>query len=96
MDRRSRIHFEPRCGRLFPRCRGVVAAAALLFCGGTCLRGVARAGQKAAVVLAQAQPASDGISRSDESGPSYIVAILVTVALFGLALWVVCKSSRRV
>lgn len=31
-----------------------------------------------------------------EPGRSYIVEILVTVALFGLALWVVCKSSRRV
>lgn len=27
---------------------------------------------------------------------NYIVEILVTVALFGLALWVVCRSSRRV
>ena len=31
-----------------------------------------------------------------ESGQSYVVETLVTVALFGLAIWVVCKSSRRV
>ncbi|MFN0051203.1 MAG: hypothetical protein ACKV0T_03375 [Planctomycetales bacterium] len=29
-------------------------------------------------------------------GRSYIVESIVTVLLFGLALWTICKSSRRV
>lgn len=40
--------------------------------------------------------AQDGAVKVTPSGKNYIVEILVTVVLFGLALWVVCKSSRRV
>lgn len=29
-------------------------------------------------------------------GKNYIVESIVTVALFGMALWAICKSSRRV
>lgn len=31
-----------------------------------------------------------------KSGKNYIVESLITAALFGLAMWVVCRSSRRV
>ena len=47
-----------------------------------------------ALTLVLAQEAAMTVTKS--SGKNYIVEILVTVALFGLALWVVCKSSRRV
>jgi hypothetical protein len=46
-----------------------------------------------ALTLVLAQDAGMTVTKS---GKNYIVEILVTVALFGLALWVVCKSSRRV
>lgn len=54
-----------------------------------------RAGEVATVLFAQAQQGS-GMSVTRTSGKSYVVEALVTVALFGLALWVICKSSRRV
>ena len=36
------------------------------------------------------------VTVDSSGGKNYIVEILVTLALFGLALWVICKSSRRV
>lgn len=51
-----------------------------------------RAGESWALVLAQ----GGGVSLSKSGGKSFIVESVVTVALFGIALWVICKSSRRV
>lgn len=51
-----------------------------------------RAGESWSLVLAQ----GGGVSLSKTGGKSFIVESVVTVALFGIALWVICKSSRRV
>lgn len=50
-----------------------------------------RANEALALVLAQ-----EGGVTVTKNTKNYIVEILVTVALFGLALWVVCRSSNRV
>lgn len=56
---------------------------------GVVVSACARAEAALAPLVAQVTVDSSG-------GKNYIVEILVTVALFGLALWVICKSSRRV
>lgn len=51
-----------------------------------------RGSEALALLLAQ----QGNMTVTKDSGKNYIVEILVTVALFGAALWVVCRSSRRV
>ncbi len=52
--------------------------------------GVARAAQPAFEVLAQVKVSAPG------GTTKYIAPGIVTVALFALALFVICKTSRRV
>jgi hypothetical protein len=54
----------------------------------------ARAGESLALLLAQ-QDQSGG-TKIAHSGKNYVVEAIVTVVAFGLALFVVCRSSRRV
>lgn len=49
------------------------------------------ANEALALVLAQ-----EGGITVTKNTKNYIVEILITVVLFGLALWVVCRSSNRV
>jgi hypothetical protein len=46
------------------------------------------------VVLVAQQ--GDGGFVTQSSGTSFVVEAVITAALFGLALWMICKSSRRV
>jgi hypothetical protein len=64
------------------RFRAAGAALLVLSVASTC---------QAAGLLAQG-----GVTVNKTGGKSYIVESLITVAFFGLALWMVCKSSRRV
>ena len=65
---------------------GAWASLLAIFSAATC-----RGGEALGLLLAQ----EGGVSVT-KGGKGYLVEILVTVALFGLALWVVCRSSRRV
>ncbi len=56
--------------------------------------GLARAGATGLEILAQAQ--GGGITVKQAGTRNWVVEVLVVVVLFGLALYVVCKSSRRV
>ena len=64
------------------------------------IRAGATAGALAATACARAEgglsPLVAQVTVDSGGGKNYIVEILVTLALFGLALWVICKSSRRV
>lgn len=64
------------------------------------IRAGAAAGALAATACARADGALSPLlaqaTVDTGGGKNYIVEILVTLALFGLALWVICKSSRRV
>lgn len=64
---------------------GLAAAAAL----NSIAAGLAQAGPAALPVLAQ-------VSVQKTGGPNYVIPSLVVAALFGLALFVICKTSRRV
>ena len=55
---------------------------------------MATAGEIAAPVLAQL-PLLAQIKVSETGGKNYVVESLVVVVLFGAALFVVCKTSRR-
>lgn len=69
---------------LFSRLTALGAAAFALSMAAVC-----RAGDTFLPVLAQVSVTKSGTK-------NYVVESLVTVALFGLALFVICKSSRRV
>lgn len=75
------------------RTAGIVTGWGALLATGA--QAAASATRDAGVLLAQAQPRAEGVVTTS-SGRSYALPIFVTLALFGLALWVVCKSSRRV
>jgi hypothetical protein len=73
-------------------------AARQLLAGGTALimTGLSSAwslGGEASLFLIAQQGQAVTVTKETKS---YIVEILVTVALFGLTLFVICKSSRRV
>jgi hypothetical protein len=53
--------------------------------------GLAQAGATGLEILAQG-----GVTIKQAGARNWVVEILVVVALFGLALFVICKSSRRV
>jgi hypothetical protein len=71
-----------------PKRRGLFlqGATALAVLGTTAL---CRAADHVVPLLAQVKVDKTG-------GKNYIVEILVTIVVIGLALWAVCKSSRRV
>jgi hypothetical protein len=60
------------------------------------LPAIARAFESMAGLVAQAEQQTGGAKVSQSDGTSFILPALVTVALLGLALFVVCRSSRRV
>lgn len=66
---------------------GVTAAVALQ----SMTAGLAKAGATGLEVLAQG-----GVTLKQSGTRNWVVEILVVVVLFGLALFAICKSSRRV
>jgi hypothetical protein len=55
---------------------------------------ICRAGAEVWVVLAQ-QKEQGGTIRTQGGGKSYVVESVIVVVMLGLALFVVCRSSRR-